>query len=1159
MQTPHMPAKIKLQSLFELLFKRLMKGVLLIVLLVFFIFSVLLLEYRNETKVALLFEKKLFDMQQLVHEASLEVDIWRLERHSTSLTRLTELWYMINARIIEIEALEASVDLETMIKYMQQLEMRHKRIVDIVQFDLDNPHEQLFDEIIEPAQSQLFTKLTSLVNISYQTSNLQAVKVSADLRAYFTKSTGVLTELSRKKSITTWQEYNQTLRHVEQYLVAVSQLAKESEALSSAVQSFRSEYLTFSYNVESYKRLFASNKYFDLDIHKINANRLNKLIDSEVTAFNEQYFQDLKKLELKLWIMIVLSMLLTLAGVLLGYRQLIHWKNSITDRISSSIAAISAQSKQIATGETTVDFQSNSNIFEIVELIDAISEIKNIVAKNARDIAAKQRVVRYKEKINQLQSSHHEFNSLVSECFDAVIMFSGGLAAALYLKSNCEDKTLTLFTTHSVSNQKLTLGQTMQEDLLQQVEKSREALFYDLSDQRFNVESALFTIRPSQLCVYPIEDNAQLVGVLELALPTLEQSEQGHLLEVLERFAMVVVSQLNISHTQDLLAVTETQKFKLSETMDELKQQHIALQQSEAELEVQADELKLANSQLQKQNEEAEYQQKRLAELNKTLKQTSSELKKASELKSQFLSKVSHELRTPLNSIIILIQTLIRKPDSLDEQQLKSLEIVHHSSQDLLELINDLLDMARIEAGEVKVHFDQYSIVDVVERVEALFTPVAQEKKLQFLINLSEENLPSIYTDIQRLQQVLRNLLSNAFKFTSKGNVTLSVSCDSQWFKFSVSDTGVGIKPEARNQIFDAFKQVSNNELSARQGTGLGLSISSQLAEVLGGRIELITEFGKGSTFTLLLPKNTQLPPAKPDGYVKPIAMADTVNKQTFLNELGEQTLVPSNQQKWQILGATPTIWHDLSTNKKLKKKLKQCDIKVIEQKCLDLENTPGLFVVLQDAIIETLSQAEVKEYLESITKDLSVVLITTEKITQEIQWLEALAKQSLIWNDETVSYLLSLVNKETKPLVKSVLEKEKKLTSFEFSAGRRVLIVEDDMRSLFSLSLLMKQSGIETELADNLTLAEEKIMDTAIDAVITDLVLPDGDGLSLIKNIRKNRRFDSMPIVVLSAKKLAEEEEKCLEAGANFYFDKPADVPKLLSILHQELEKDHG
>ncbi len=1167
-----MQTKTNLQSLLEQLIKRLMTGGFSLILLVFLIFSLILLEYRNETNTALRFEKTIFDLQQLINKANLEMDISRLERQSTNLHKLSDFWRGINDTILTIEQVDRSLKLEALKELLLHLEMRHKRIIKIVIFNLDNPYEKLFDERIEPAEAILLNSLDSLINISYQSTNLMATKTAADLRSQVTKSLVLLAELSQRNSSATWQSYNKKLRQIDQNIQAIGEVAIKSPGISRAVKAFQAEYSTFNHNVESFKLLSTSNRYFDLDLHKVQANKISKAIDYEITRLNEQYFTGLKELEIKLWLMIAFSMLLILLGILYGNRLLMAWKNAFIKDIALPISAISAQSKQIATGETEVSLQSNSTVHEIVELIEAVSQIKTIVAKNNRDVAFNQRVMRYKEKINQLQSTDNNFEQLVAQSFDMIIEYSGGLAAALYLKSQAEKSALTLSNCYCISDKKLPLGQRMNEDLLQQTMKSKSPVFYNLFDERLNVESAFFTLRPSQLCLYPIEDNAQLIGVLELALPELDDSEQSHLLEVLERFAMVMVSQLNITHTKELLAVTETQKLKLSETMDEMKLQHVALQNSEAELEVQADELSIVNSQLKKQNAEAEYQQKRLAELNSTLKITSAELKKASELKSEFLSKVSHELRTPLNSIIILIQTLIRNPETLDEQQLKSLEIVNHSSQDLLELINDLLDMARIEAGEIKVHFDLYNTTDLIKRVESLFNPIAEDKQLEFIVEIAPEVPETIYTDSQRLQQVIRNLLSNAFKFTKKGSVTLSVTFKEQWFKFSVIDTGVGIKTESKNQIFEAFKQVANSDFSARQGTGLGLSISSQLVEVLGGRIELTSEFGQGSAFTILLPKSNQYPNAIDAGRLQASPSVDETNKLAQLPEIESKKEAPKTAKKWQVLGAKSKMMEGVTASKKSLERLKYCDIQAIENRSLLLEKTQGLIIVLQKSFVDKLAQPAVKDYLELISSAMPIILISTDKSLRPAKWLEILASKSLVWNKEAMSYLQNLVIQNDDVVIDAEAETKTKTDlvqdnshdnendnqHFEFSPGRRVLIVEDDMRSLFSMSVLMKQSGIETELADNLQLAEEKMINTNIDAVITDLVLPDGDGLSFIKFIREKPRFNETPIIVLSAKNLKEEKQKCVEAGANYYFDKPGNVPKLLAVLHQVLEHDN-
>ncbi|GAA0854396.1 hybrid sensor histidine kinase/response regulator [Aliiglaciecola litoralis] len=1147
-----MSATTSLKLLLDQLFTRLIGGVLVVVAGVFFMFSLLFAEYRSSTNAALTFEKNLFDILQQINKTNLDVEAWRLNGKSVNRKQIKQHWQKLTVKLVNIEQTDDTVELTTLASLMRQLEARHKRVVDIVLFDLDKPHDKLFNEQIVPSQVQLFLSLTNLVESSVEAANLELVKASADLRGYFTKSQGILSELVRNNPRTTWQTFNQALQRVDTNLSLARQFRGQSTRYDQELENFNTEYLKFLHNVRSFKQMTTNHLYYDLAMHSLQINKLSQQIDKEVSRLNEHYFASLQSVERNLWLMIALSLLITLLGLIFCVRLLTRWKESFVHTICNPISAICTQSQKIASGDTDVILETESTVSELAELITAIDDIKRIVASNVNETKLRQRVHKYKEKFNQLQYQESTLEGLVTLSLDFVVKFSGALAAALYLKPDSEDQPLTLFETYNKSSRNLQVGQEMHEGLLEQVTKSKEIAFYDLSDQQYNVDSALVTLRPSHLCIFPMLDNAELVGVLELVLPRLNESEQRRVYEILERFTIVIVSRLNLTYTEQLLQVTQQQQIKLAEAMDEMKQQHAALQRSETELEVQADELKLANSQLKKQNEEAEEHHSRLAELNTTLRKTSNELKKASELKSQFLSKVSHELRTPLNSIIILIQTLLRKPESLDQQQLKSLEVVHNSGQDLLELINDLLDMARIEAGEIKVHFDQYSIADAMERLKSMFMPIAQDKQLEFIVEMSGELPKDIYTDIQRLQQVLRNLLSNAFKFTKQGQVTLIVTCEDEWLKFTVKDTGIGIEPNAQAKIFDAFNQVNNSGLSAREGTGLGLSISSQLAEVLGGRIEIHSEVGKGSIFTFLVP-NSQSEPnnaskTKDSVTLKPERSSNQISSQST------QSPQPSAPQYWYVLGATNALWQAVSSSNKSAQWLVRSELSDLASLAQDSDLIAGLVIFVQDEILAQLNKSKVKKQLESLASTISIIVISIDSKKQVNPWLDALASQSLVWNDQAIKHLHNVIVEQQRVSADLAASSVPLLPSITFSDNRRVLIIEDDMRSLFSMGQLMKLAGLEAELADNLTLAKEKIQEFSFDAVITDLVLPDGDGLAFIKELRQIKHYDSIPIIVLSAKNLQEDKDKCQAMGAS-YFDKPTNTNQLLAELHRVLE----
>ncbi|GAB3773849.1 response regulator [Spirosoma horti] len=378
--------------------------------------------------------------------------------------------------------------------------------------------------------------------------------------------------------------------------------------------------------------------------------------------------------------------------------------------------------------------------------------------------------------------------------------------------------------------------------------------------------------QPGQLVLVPLwyRKNRELIGVLELAsFRTLEPTVITLLKRLMEPLAVAINSAQTHLQVRALLEQLQRQSELVANQQEELRQsnesltrQAESLQESEEELKVQQEELRQINAELVEKNETVE-----IARQSLSLK--ARELEVSSQYKSAFLANMSHELRTPLNSVLILAKLLAdNKPDNLTSKQIEYANIIHKSGNDLLELINDILDLAKIEAGHIDVQREPVSVKSIVRDLSQLFTVIAEEKKVQFLTTIHESIPREITTDRLRLEQILKNLLSNAFKFTpTDGRVTLTFSMafnssltrqelrrEEPLLAISVSDTGIGIPADKQQLIFEAFQQVDGSTSRKYGGTGLGLSISRELIKRLGGEITLQSEEGVGSTFTIWLP-----------------------------------------------------------------------------------------------------------------------------------------------------------------------------------------------------------------------------------------------------------------------------------------------------------------
>jgi signal transduction histidine kinase/CHASE3 domain sensor protein len=370
------------------------------------------------------------------------------------------------------------------------------------------------------------------------------------------------------------------------------------------------------------------------------------------------------------------------------------------------------------------------------------------------------------------------------------------------------------------------------------------------------------TVRSALLA--PVEHEGRLAGVLELGwLRPLEKRDgelvgsiSGLLGSSIESARFRERLQEALARTQQLNEELQVQQEELRTANEELAEQARALQESQAHLENQQAELEQTNAQLAEQGQRLEAQRDQLRQAQGALEQRAADLQRASNYKSEFLANMSHELRTPLNSSLILARLLADNAQgNLTEEQVRFAESIHASGNDLLGLINDILDIAKVEAGKLEVRPEVTPIVSVCESLKSMFGPLAARKGLQLHLELADDLPRSLHTDRQRLEQILRNLVANAVKFTEHGSVALRVAPSGQdAVRFEVRDSGIGIEPSQQELIFEAFRQADGTASRKFGGTGLGLSISRDLARLLGGDITVESTPGEGSTFTLVLP-----------------------------------------------------------------------------------------------------------------------------------------------------------------------------------------------------------------------------------------------------------------------------------------------------------------
>jgi signal transduction histidine kinase/ActR/RegA family two-component response regulator len=515
---------------------------------------------------------------------------------------------------------------------------------------------------------------------------------------------------------------------------------------------------------------------------------------------------------------------------------------------------------------------------------------------------------------------------------------------------------------------------------------------------------------------------------------------------VLHTIAANMQTEYLLHQSQSLTAELQSQQEELKKTNDRLEQQALNLQKSEALLKSKQDELRSANEQLQEkarqlseQMHQVEFKNREIEQARAALEEKAEQLSLSSRYKSEFLANMSHELRTPLNSLLILARLLADNVGgNLTPKQVEFARTIHSSGAELLALINDILDLAKIESGTVTLNIATERFDEVVDSVERTFRQMATDKGLEFRIELGAKLPPAMQTDGKRLQQILTNLLSNAFKFTSRGEVRLRIEpASSGWsmghpvldradpaIAFSVIDTGIGIPVTKQRLIFEAFQQADGSTSREYGGTGLGLSISRELARLLGGEIRVASVAGEGSTFTLYLP--------------------------------------------------------------------------------LDHQSTGDAAASLAGP-----EQASIEAQLSPVSGD-------------DAKQLAPQAGEAL--------------------------------------AGRKVLVVDDDIRNVFAMTSALETHGMKVLHAESGKEAIDTLKrERNIDLVLMDVMMPGLDGLDTMRIVRGLEGYRALPIIAVTAKAMLGDREKCLEAGANDYIAKPVNVDVLLATLWRAMQAAHA
>ena len=646
--------------------------------------------------------------------------------------------------------------------------------------------------------------------------------------------------------------------------------------------------------------------------------------------------------------------------------------------------------------------------------------------------------------------------------------------------------------------------------------EKRRILVNDVPEDSIRVRWGLGEALPRNLVVLPLLHEGEVWGVIELGS--------------LGKFSKLQLDLLDRASSSVALAIRAAEaRARIQQLLEESQAQG-------QELTLQQEELRQINDTLEEQTRALELQRESLLATETVLRQKATELERASRYKSEFLANMSHELRTPLNSSLILAKLLgDNKEGNLSAEQVKYAQSIYGAGNDLLALINDILDLSKIEAGKIDLNIEPVAIARLVSNLKQRFQPLASEKKLELGMTVDPNCPEMIETDLQRLQQILTNLLSNAMKFTEKGSVRLHAAPhDSLCIGFTVEDTGIGIPTEQHAVIFEAFRQADGTTNRKFGGTGLGLSISRELAALLGGEIRLRSTPDEGSAFTVLIPIRSRAATAPLPSSVQKFQLVDTVVP--LAETRPGKPFVDDDRDTLAGPRRTVLIIEDDATFAQILRDLARelgfrCVIAGTADEGLRLVREHCPVAIVLDISLPDQSGLSVLELLkrDPATRHIPVHVASVHDYQQVAREMGA------------IGYML-------KPVKRAQLVSAFRLLEERFSREvKAVLIVEDDGVQRDALTRLLASDGVNIVAVATASEAIEQLRGAVFDCVVLDLMLPDANGFELLDRMSKDDSCSFPPVIVYTARSLTREEEQQVRRLSKSIIVKGARSPERL------------
>ncbi|MEV7809483.1 MULTISPECIES: HAMP domain-containing protein [Streptomyces] len=870
-------------------------------------------------------------------------------------------------------------------------------------------------------------------------------------------------------------------------------------------------------------------------------------------------------------------------GVSGTWKRLTENVNELAGNLTRQVRAIADVASAVAEGDLTRSITVDAS-GEVADLKDNINSMVESLRETTRANQEQDWLKTNLARISGLMQGHRDLPVVAELIMDELVPQVSAQYGAFYLAEEHDSgPELRLVGSYGRPEDdtrpvRIAFGRS----LVGQAARSRRTIAVDeLPPGYVTISSGLGQVEPTALLLLPIVFEEQVLGVIELAAVTpFTAVQRDFLQQLVDTIGINVNTIVANARTDELLEESQRLTSELQFRSEELQARQEELQRSNAELEEKA-------SLLAEQNRDIEAKNLQIEQARQELEARAQQLSLASKYKSEFLANMSHELRTPLNSLLILAQLLAQNPSrNLTPKQVEYAGIIHSAGSDLLQLINDILDLSKVEAGKMDVSPERVPLRQLIDYVEATFRPMTSQKSLDFTVTTAPGAPADLLTDDSRLRQILRNLLSNAVKFTEQGGVELRVepATDDEVpggvvrggavVAFRVKDTGIGIPEQQLETIFGAFQQADGTTSRKYGGTGLGLSITREIAHLLGGAVTVDSTPGRGSTFTLFLPvarpdfdellrSGRSVPRAGQDGTDAPDGLVQQRTPALARRERPRRLLVVEERPRGLLTLVAESVVRDLETGRTDGDGTPVDIITAVgaQEAAGALAAEPCHCVVVELGMPD----GESARFLEALRADAALtgvpVLVhgshRTEPLAEDtaggsLEYLFSLdelrERIALHLSAEEPGEVLTLVRgDETQHTAPHLID--------EHTRGRTVLVVDDDARNLFALSGILELHGFRVLHAENGRKGIETLLNNPdVELVLMDVMMPEMDGYTATAEIRKMPQYADLPVIAVTAKAMQGDREKSLASGASDYVTKPVDTHDLIACVRRWL-----